>query len=159
MKTTMQEAAQAVLHELGRPASAREIARRALERGLVTSNARAPILSMAQTLEKSIRDGIYNHPRLVFIQNGRERLVGLPGQEVSPLGSGREPRPAEEFVEVRALVPRDLVRKITLAEQAGVQPSFDATVALILKKGLAEIGPEIRNGLLREIESLEQLAH
>ena len=60
---TIQEAAYQILKELGKPLGSRDIARIALEKNMVTSTAQDPTQSHAQTIEKNIRDGIYNKPK------------------------------------------------------------------------------------------------
>ena len=75
------QAATVILKEANRPLSAKEIAKRALERGLASSNAKDPINSLAQTLEKNIRDDTYNDPKLIFIYSQRGRLIDLPSRK------------------------------------------------------------------------------
>ena len=80
----IQEAAHALLTECGQPMSSRDIAELALERQMVSSNARGPVLSLAQTLEKNVRGGVYNRPSLKFIHTPRGRLLGLPEWDDGP---------------------------------------------------------------------------
>jgi hypothetical protein len=54
---TIQEPAQIILEEVGKPISSKEVARIALDRRLVVSNAQDPVQSHAQAIEKNIRDG------------------------------------------------------------------------------------------------------
>jgi undecaprenyl pyrophosphate synthase len=75
---TIQEAARRILEEMGKPLSSRDIAKIALERRMVSSTAQDPIQSHAQTIEKNIRDGSYNKPKLVFLNSPQGRLIGLP---------------------------------------------------------------------------------
>ena len=93
MKVTIQEAAAAILKEKGAPMSSRELAAEALSRRAVVSNAKDPEASLGNTLEKNIRDGTYNHPKLVFVRAARGRLIGLPGQVPGGAAEGiRRPR-------------------------------------------------------------------
>ncbi len=58
---TIQEAAQKILEEAGKPLRSKEIAAIALERHMVISNSKDPISSHASTIDKNIRDGVYNN--------------------------------------------------------------------------------------------------
>lgn len=75
---TIQQAARKILEEHGSPLDSRSIARRALEMGFAQSSARDPVQSLAQTLEKNIRDGTYNRPELKFVHQAGRRLIALP---------------------------------------------------------------------------------
>ncbi|MBW1715981.1 MAG: hypothetical protein JRJ77_09180 [Deltaproteobacteria bacterium] len=75
---TIQEAVFDILNEVGRPLSSRELAKIALDRGMVTSYAKDPVQSHAQTIEKNIRDDVYNRPKLIFIPTAQGRLIGNP---------------------------------------------------------------------------------
>ena len=75
---TFQHTAFLILKEKQRPLSATRIATIAFRRGLVKSWAEDPINSFIQTIEKNIRDSIYNNPELIFVYKNKERLIGLP---------------------------------------------------------------------------------
>ena len=96
---TIQEAAHDILNELGKPVSSKKLSRIALDRRMVTSVAKDPVQSHAQTIEKNIQDDIYNQPKL--------------------------------------------------------KNNFDETVTLILSKGFASLAPEIKKGLMQQLDSLE----
>ena len=152
---TIQEAAYEILEELGKPITSKELARIALDRRMVTSTAQDPIQSHAQTIEKNIRDGIYNNPKLVFIISSQGRLVGLPGWD-----SDRSPTPDDKtpnLSELRVHVSTELLEKIRLAEQAKLKNSFDETVSFILTKGLSILASEIKKGLMEQLDSLNSL--
>ena len=148
----VQEAAYRLLQEEGRPLSSRELARRALERGMVTSASSDPVFSIASTIEKTIRDGRYNRPELVFVQSGSGRRVGLPSWKPRSVPAGPERR----LVTIQ--IPGDLAEKITLAAQARLAPTFEATTALLLRRGLAAAAPEIKRAVLRQLDMLERHA-
>lgn len=74
----VQTAAHRILTDTGHPISAREIAKKALAAGLVNSNSKDPILSIAGTIEKTIRGEKYNDPQLVFVSTVNGRKVALP---------------------------------------------------------------------------------
>ncbi len=69
---THQEAAYEILKKLGKPTSSKEIGRIAHDKKMVSSTAKDPAQSIAQTIEKNIRDGIYNNPKLVLSKAHKE---------------------------------------------------------------------------------------
>jgi len=152
---TIQEAAYKILEEMGKPLSSREIAKIALERRMVSSTARDPIQSHAQTIEKNIRDGIYNKPKLLFLNSSQGRLIGLPIWD-----SNTYPTPdikIRNLSELKVHVPTELLEKIKLADQAKLKNNFDETVSFILTKGLSILSPEIKKGLMEQLDSLNSL--
>lgn len=143
------EAAYRLLMEEGRPLSARELGRRALERGMVASNAADPELSIASTIEKNIRSGTYNRPQLAFLSTPNGRRIGLPSWKPKSVPAAAERR----MVSVQ--IPAELAEKIKLAAQAHLAPTFDATTALLLRKGLQAAAPEIKIAVMRQLDLLE----
>lgn len=149
---TAQEAAHTLLNEIGRPMTSRELAKMALDRHMVVSNSKDPVFSLASTVEKNIRDGVYNHPALTFISSPAGRLVGLPGWEkVPPMHSPSLTPRTKEFT---ARIPEDLLDQIQLAVQAKLAESFDGTVAHLLRSGLAMAAPTIKDGLMKQLHKL-----
>lgn len=152
---TIQEAAYQILKESRKPLSSKDIARVALEKNMVTSTAQDPTQSHAQTIEKNIRDGIYNKPKLIFIHSSQRRLIGLPGWDSAlPITKSDQ---KQNLFELRVQIPIELLEKIRLAEQAKLKNSFDETVSLILTKGLSLLSAEIKKGLMEKLESLNSL--
>ena len=145
----VQEAAYKLLATEGRPLSSREIAARLLNNGTVTSGSADPVFSIASTIEKNIRSKTYNRPELAFVHSPNGRLVGLPTWNLRSLPA----TPERRMVTVQ--IPADLAEKIHLAEQARLAPSFEATTALLLRRGLAAAAPDIRAALLRQLAALE----
>lgn len=154
---TIQEAAQKILEEFGRPLSSKEIAGIALDRRMVFSNAQDPVQSHAQTIEKNIRDEVYNKPRLVFIHGQEGRTVGLPSWGTKPSPAPHNAHKASDCKELRAKVPADLLQKIQLATQANLANSFDEMVTLLLRRGLSAVAPDIKRGLLEQLDELDSL--
>lgn len=152
---TIQEAAYKLLNEKGNPVSSRELAQIALERQMVSSTAQDPVASHAQTIEKNIRDGVYNNPKLVFIHAGAQgRLIGLPGWNLN-VPASKDPQP--KLIEIKARIPAELFEKIKLAEQAKLKIDFDETVSLLLSKGLSLVAADIKKGLMSQLDSLNSL--
>jgi len=149
---TIQEAAYQILKEFGNPLSSKDIASKAIERNMVTSAAKDPNQSLAQTIEKNIREGTYNEPELIFIQTSQERLIGLPGWgSVTPF---TENNPKKDLIELRVQIAIELMEKIKLAEQAKLKNTFNETVSLILNNGISSLSTEIKKGLMEKLESL-----
>jgi hypothetical protein len=151
---TIQEAAHNILNEFGKPLNSKEIARIALERRLVDSVAKDPIQSHAQTIEKNIRGDAYNKPRLIFIHGPQGRLIGLPTWE-GQFSQGVDKQ--NEYMELRARIPADLLEKVQLARQAKLANSFDEMVAFLLKKGLSVVAADIKKGLLRQLDQFDTI--
>lgn len=152
---TIQEAAHQLLKEHQRPLDSKTIAKLALDRGLVTSSARDPIASLAQTIEKNIRDDVYNRHQLVFVQEGRQRLIGLLGSkaEVKPLLS----RPLSSGTGSQQLsvrIPGELMDQIRLAERAKIETNFDDTVTALLREGLKVVAPRIKEAIESQLREL-----
>lgn len=151
---TIQEAAYKLLNEMGKPLSSKELAQIALERQMVSSVAKVPVDSHSQTIEKNIRDGVYNNPKLVFVHAGAQgRLIGLPGWNSDSATKETTPK----FIEIRAKIPSELFEKIKLAEQAKLKNDFDETVSLLLSKGLSIVAADIKKGLMTQLDSLNSL--
>ena len=178
---TIQEVAYSLLSEHKRPMTAKELAEIALERGLVHSSAQKPVDSHAQTLEKNIRDGVYNKPELKFVDGPqRPRLLKLPEWEdqlntaPSILQTPRtliyRKRAAAEIqphtvsplpqtpgtAEFKARIPSDLLEQVQLAVQAKIADGFDQTVAALLRRGVSAAQADIRRGLMDQLDRLEK---
>jgi hypothetical protein len=148
----VQEAAYKLLVEEGRPLSSRELARRALDQGMVTSSSGDPVFSIASTIEKTIRHGRYNRPELVFVPSASGRRVGLPSWKPRSVPAAPERRT------VSVQIPADLADKITLAAHARLAPTFEATTALLIRRGLAAAAPEIKSAVMRQLDALDRHA-
>ncbi len=145
----VQEAAFRILGKEGRPLPSRELARLALQKGWVTSAAGDPVFSIASTIEKNIRTGTYNRPELVFVQTVTGRQIGLPNWKPQGLVLDH----SRKMTSVQ--LPEELAEKVRLATYAHLAPSFDATLALIVRKGLAAAAPDIKEAILRRLETLD----
>lgn len=150
----IQQAAYDILKGENRPLPATEIAKRVLEKGLKSSEAKDPVSSFAQTVEKNIRDGIYNDPKLIFIHSAQGRLVGLPSWEKKDAMPEASLTRTHEFT---LKVPVELFEKIQLATQAKIAKSFEETVILLLKNGLTTMASKIKEGLSHQLRKLDEL--
>jgi len=151
---TVQEAAHSLLKEIGKPLPSKRLAHLALERGLASSSARTPVESLAQTLEKNVRDKVYNTPELEFVHTPSGRLLGLPEWKAHPSGTAAVAADGTEILDLRARVPRELLDQVQLATQARIAAGFDDTVALLLRRGLSSEASRIKEGLLGQLKAL-----
>jgi hypothetical protein len=153
---TIQEAARIILEEFGKPMPSKEIAKIALERRMVSSRAEETINSLAQTIDKNIRGGVYNKQGLIFIGEARrDRKIGLPSMDnKSSLSAPKSIKP-DDHVELKAKIPVQLLETLHLATQAKFASSFDDTVTALLKKGLAAVAPDIKKRLLNQIDQFD----
>ncbi len=151
---TAQEAAHKLLTETKRPMTATAVANLALERQLVFSSAKKKAYSVAQTIEKNVRDGAYNNPKLKFVHgpNGT-RLLALPEWEDHP-PLGQISAAAPVAAELRAQIRTDLLEQVQLAAQSKIADGFDSTVTLLLRRGLAAEAANIREGLMKQLKHL-----
>jgi HB1, ASXL, restriction endonuclease HTH domain len=153
----IQEAAHNILEEFGKPLGSREIAKIALERRMVISNAKDPVFSHATSIEKNIREDVYNKPRLIFVRGPKGRLIGLPSWESKSIQFPDSHSKSIEYMELRARIPADLLEKVQLARQAKLADSFDEMVAILLKKGLSAVAADIKKGLLHQLDQFDML--
>lgn len=154
----IQEAAEIILKEIGDWTSPHEVARIALERGMVTSWAKDPIFSHATTLLKHIRyDGIYNNPKLCAM--GSPKLIGLPSwlnrtKENSQTYLAMEQH-ERSTSRLNVQIPAKMMLQIEMALNAGIGKNLDAVVACLLKKGLQAEASQIRNVFMKELDALD----
>lgn len=151
---TAQHAAHEILTESRKPMSATEIARVAIERKLVLSVAKKPVVSIAQTLEKNVRKRSRNNPELRFVKESNRRLLALPEWEENP-EFGQVAAELSSRVELKACVHRDLLEQVQLAVQSRIAAGHDDTVTLLLRRGLATEAAHIREGLLKQLKELD----
>lgn len=132
------EAAVQVLEDLGKPMASKDLAIEVLRRKLVSSSAQDPVYSVAQTIDKYIRT--YPNGPMAFMKIGRERLVTLTNKKTN----------GNRMLSVN--IPTDVYNKIALVQQSGLASSFDEAATLLLKTGLKQLLPEIRESLNRILE-------
>ena len=145
---TVQEAATIILKKIGHPLSLKELAKMVLKQRLVKSNAADPERSLASTIDQNISEE--REPKLVRFQGtNNEILVGLPEWKDKVIGQ------TPWWEEIRITVPLELYRKLQLAQQAGLQPGFEETVIFLLESGLRQEKSSIKEGLMKQIENLQ----
>ncbi len=145
---TVQTAAALILKKTGHPLSLKELAKTVLKQRLVKSNAADPERSLAGTIDQNINEE--REPKLVRFQGtNNEILVGLPEWKDKVIGQ------TPWWEDIKITVPLELYRKLQLAQQAGMKPSFEETVIFLLESGLKQEKANIKEGLLKQIEDLQ----
>lgn len=146
------KAAYKILTEIGHSLTSKEIAQIALTKGYVESDAKDPISSIAATIEKNIRGGTYNSPRL--LKYGRK--IGLPSMEETNQmeKASRTDQNPEGRKRITIELPQKLIDDIQLANQAKLAGNYDDTVALLLQKGLSALKHEIQKRVNNQLENI-----
>jgi hypothetical protein len=152
------DAASKILTEEGRPLSAKDIARQILARALASSSAQDPVFSISSTIEKTIRDGIYNDPELAFIQTAHGRLIGLPAWDDTGVAT-QEKRTEPRSSPIIIRLPPELHESVQLAMAAGLASNEQEAVAYFVKRGAAAAAPAIQAGLENQIKRLKKITH
>jgi hypothetical protein len=148
---TIQQAAYEILNEKQHPLSSREIAKIAVERRLVFSRAKDPVVSHAQTIEKNIRDGIYNSPQLCFLRDAKgRRVVGLPQWQEGGNSNNKEPKPRMLEIDPYSL------EMIELAKEAGLGSNETKVVGRLIRTGFKTLIDEINSGLTNKLDELKK---
>ena len=148
---TIQKAAYEILAEKGHHLASREIAKIALERGIVASTAKDPILSLAQTIDKNIRDELYNIPKLCFARDGRgRRVIGLPEWGAKDKITPPPIRP--RTVEING----ETIEMIELAREAGLGNNEAETISHLIHAGFKALADEIDSGLSKRLNELKK---
>ena len=145
----IQEIAYKLLQELGKPMKPEELARIALDRGLITSNSKDAVFSLQSTLRKNIRDEVYNHPKLVtiYLQGERGMHVALPSWQEKGVELKNGAGPAVPSTERKVQLPCDLIKQIELVTQAGITKSFDEALVHLLRTGWVAVRPQVQEEL------------
>jgi hypothetical protein len=155
-KMTIQEYAFKLIQKEGRPMASTEVAKRALEEHALFSNAKDPVLSLSATIDKNIRDGVYNRPRLQFLHGPAGRLIGLPSMSDVPSPQNPQGSPTvREFHDVHLRIPSGVMQRLQLAAQSRIAPSFDETVVLIMKKGLAAVTHDVQARMSAQLSTFD----
>jgi hypothetical protein len=146
---TMQRAAERLLKEAGCAMPSRQLAELALARGFVSSTAKDPVHSLAQTLEKNIRDQLYNDPPLRFVQTDKGRMLGLVEwpDPVSPSGATQE-------TTVSINLPQPLMDALGLAVQAKLASTHSEALVLFAQEGIAHYAPAIRSAIEAQLKQI-----
>jgi hypothetical protein len=156
---TIQKTAAEILKEAKVPISAKEIAKLAIEKGLVKkSNAQDPIQSLSQTLERNVRMDTGNNPRLQFINTERGRCLALPEwydneDELEYEMESTETEPSMTK-KVTIELPINILNKIKIHQLGNEFQCIDDAILDLVIKGLIASTDELIKKLKTEIEDL-----
>lgn len=153
---TINEAAVEILKEKNKPLSSTEIATIAFNRKLISSNSKTPIKSLAYTIDKNIREGFYNNPRLVFISTPQGRMVGLPDWEYNNQIVDLK-NSTSNFQKITISIPSKIIENIKLAHQARIADTFDETFIYILNEGISKVAQIIKENISKQLEGLNEI--
>lgn len=147
---TIQQAAALLLDEYKTPLKSKELAKLAQDRQLIApSNAKDPIQSLSQVLERNIRLDKGNKPRLIFVETEEGRQIGKP--------EWYETKKVERKVECEKIeigLEPDLMNKIKLYQTSFSLPSIEEAILQLTKKGLNAASQELIDRLKMELEGL-----
>lgn len=147
---TIQQAAALLLDEYKKPLKSKELARLAQERQLIApSNAKDPIQSVSQVLERNIRLDKGNKPRLVFVETEEGRQIGKPEWYEQ-----KKTAPKVESEKIQVGFEGDLMNKIKLYQTSFNLPTIEEAIRQLTKKGLNAASKELIDRLKSELEGL-----
>ena len=154
---TIQQAAYEILLEAGEPLKSLEIARRILAKNLIQSEAKNPVQSISQALERNIRMDKGNSPRLQFIETyiGRQiEIAEMPATSLTPALAQYEPMSQRLKEEVTVNLSKSIVDKVKIFQLATGAKTLDEAIEALLKSGLASNSEHLIESIKREMEQL-----
>jgi len=146
---TFHEAACKILKEEKAPLISKEIATRILKQGLVHSNAKNPNYSIAQTIEKNIRDCRYLEPSLVFLYEFNKRKIWFKSED--NLSFDRE-----NNISINK-IPDELMKMIDYETEENNSKSENEILVGIMKRGLQEIIIERKQNLECQLNQINAI--
>lgn len=154
---TIQQAAYEVLRKASEPLKSIEIAHRIIEQRLINSNAKNPIQSISQALERNIRMNKGNTPKLEFVETYLGRQIQIAEKQVATMRSS-EPIEAvmkvESVEEITVKLSKDLLDKVKIYQLGTGKESLDDAIASLLRTGLTSSSDKLIEVLKREMENL-----
>lgn len=133
---TIQRAAHFLLTEAGEPIKSTKLAKMAIEKGLVAkSNAKNPIQSLSQTIERNIRSNSGNNPKLVFIQKKDGRYIGTE-EMVSKYADNISEDTKPPGTLIKLYLPDNLKQNVRVYALAEEISAIDETIMALIKEGI-----------------------
>ncbi len=154
---TIQQAAFEVLMEAGEPLKSLEIARRIIDKKLVQSEAKNPVQSISQALERNIRMDKGNLPRLQFVETymGRQiEIAELPTTQLKQEMAKYEPIKQLPKEEITINLSKSILDKAKIFQLATGAITLDEAIEALLKSGLASNSEHLIESIKREMEQL-----
>jgi flavin-binding protein dodecin len=153
---TIQQAAYEVLRKANEPLKSIEIAHRIIEQKLIISNAKNPIQSISQALERNIRMNKGNSPKLEFVESylGRQIQIAERDQRTIHTVNTVLERKEEAKEEITLSLPKDLLDKVKIYQLGTGKESVDDAITSLLRTGLFSSSDKLIEILKREMENL-----
>ena len=153
---TIQQAAYEVLRKANEPLKSIEIAHRIIEQKLIISNAKNPIQSISQALERNIRMNKGNSPKLEFVESylGRQIQIAERDQRTIHTVNTVLARKEEAKEEITLSLPKDLLDKVKIYQLGTGKESVDDAITSLLRTGLFSSSDKLIEILKREMENL-----
>ena len=154
---TIQQAAYEVLRKANEPLKSIEIAHRIIEQKLIISNAKNPVQSISQALERNIRMNKGNTPKLEFVETYLGRQIQIVGQQVVTMQSDvpiETEIKVDTVEEITIKLSKDLLDKVKIYQLGTGKATVDAAIASLLKTGLSSSSDKLIEVLKREMENL-----
>ena len=154
---TIQQAAYEVLRKASEPLKSIEIAHRIIEQKLISSNAKNPIQSISQALERNIRMNKGNTPKLEFVDTYIGRQIQIAQEQVATRQSNAPSKAVmkvESVEEITVKLSKDLLDKVKIYQLGTGKESIDDAIASLLRTGLSSSSNKLIEVLKREMENL-----
>lgn len=147
---TVHKAACKILEEEQAHLSSKEIASRILRQNWIISTARNPNYSIAQTIEKNIRERSHLKPKLVFLYDeNKKRKIWFETDEKNILDR-------ENKISINN-VPGELMKMIDYETKEKKSKNKDEVLVGIMKRGLQEIMNERKRNLENQLNQINNI--
>lgn len=154
---TIQQAAYEVLKKSGEPLKSVEIAHRILSEGLIESQAKNPVQSISQALERNIRMNKGNSPKLEFVETYIGRKIQpaniVQGKNFRTVHSNFENKGTLKE-ELTISISKDLLDKVKIYQLGTGKETVDEAISSLLRTGLNSSSDKLIEILKREMENL-----
>jgi len=153
---TIQQAAYEILMKSSESLKSIEIANRILKEGLIESNAKNPVQSISQALERNIRMNKGNLPKLEFVETYLGRQIQIANREnvVKQTFNTISDKKVENKEEITISIPKDLVDKVKIYQLGTGKETIDDAVVSLLRTGLFSSSDKLIEIIRREMENL-----
>ena len=153
---TIQQAAYEILMKSNESLKSIEIANRILKEGLIESNAKNPVQSISQALERNIRMNKGNLPKLEFVETYLGRQIQIANREnvVKQTFNTISDKKVENKEEITISIPKDLVDKVKIYQLGTGKETIDDAVVSLLRTGLFSSSDKLIEIIRREMENL-----
>jgi hypothetical protein len=130
------QASEIILNEKGKPLSAKRIAKLALDREMLESVAFDPVDSIAQTIEKGIRERYPTYNNLKFVRIDHERLICLSRKLSTDSG---------ETINIQIIFENEHYKKIQAIKELFEFSSDLDLYHFLINSGIDKIENDLRN--------------